>query len=55
MQGGASDSGGPKGSRNGNYRRGHYTAEAIASRRWVRQQTPGEGVDYEDCVTSDRR
>jgi hypothetical protein len=33
MHGGAPGSGGPKGSRNGNYKRGLYTAEAIASRR----------------------
>jgi hypothetical protein len=37
MHGGARGSGGPKGRRNGNYRHGRYTAEAIASRRWVRQ------------------
>ena len=36
MHGGAPGSGGPKGRRNGNYRRGRYTAEAIASRRWLR-------------------
>jgi hypothetical protein len=33
MHGGAPGSGGPKGPRNGNYKRGLYTAEAIASRR----------------------
>ena len=38
MHGGAPGSGGPTGSRNGNYKRGLYTAEAIASRRWLRQQ-----------------
>jgi hypothetical protein len=38
MHGGAPGSGGPKGSRNGNYKRGLYTADAIASRRWLRQQ-----------------
>jgi hypothetical protein len=37
MHGGAPGSGGPKGSRNGNYKHGRYTAEAITSRRWVRQ------------------
>jgi hypothetical protein len=37
MHGGAPGSGGPKGSRNGNYKHGRYTVEAIASRRWVRQ------------------
>jgi hypothetical protein len=30
---------GPKGSRNGNYKHGRYTAEAIASRRWLRHFT----------------
>jgi hypothetical protein len=35
---GAPGSGGLKGPRNGNYKRGLYTAEAIASRRWLRQQ-----------------
>jgi hypothetical protein len=38
MHGGAPGSGGPKGARNGNYKRGLYTAEAIASRRWLREQ-----------------
>jgi hypothetical protein len=38
MHGGAAGSGGPKGSRNGNYKRGLYTTEAIASRKWLRQQ-----------------
>ena len=37
MHGGAPGSGGPKGSHNGNYKHGQYTAEAIASRRWLRQ------------------
>ena len=40
MHGGAAGSGAPKGERNGNYRHGHYTAEAIADRltirKWVR-------------------
>ena len=39
MHGGASGSGGPKGRRNGNYKHGRYTVEAIASRRWLRQLT----------------
>jgi hypothetical protein len=39
MHGGAPGSGGPKGSRNGNYKHGRYTAEALASRRWLRQFT----------------
>jgi hypothetical protein len=38
MHGGAPGSGGPRGARNGNYKRGLYTAEAIASRRWLREQ-----------------
>jgi len=37
--GGAPGSGGPKGPRNGNYKHGRYTAEAIASRGWLRQLT----------------
>jgi hypothetical protein len=37
MHGGALGSGGPKGRRNGNYKHGWYTAEAIASRKWLRQ------------------
>jgi hypothetical protein len=39
MHGGALGSGGPKGRRNGNYKHGWYTAEAIASRKWLRQLT----------------
>jgi hypothetical protein len=38
MHGGALGSGGPKGPRNGNYKHGLYTAEAIAFRRSLRQQ-----------------
>ena len=37
MHGGAQGSGGPKGARNGNYKHGRYTAEAIASRAWLRK------------------
>ncbi len=41
MHGGAPGSGGPLGKRNGNYRHGRFTNEAIAIRRelraWVRQ------------------
>jgi hypothetical protein len=33
MHGGAKGSGAPKGERNGHYRHGFYTAEAIAERR----------------------
>ena len=29
---------GPKGARNGNYKHGRYAAEAIATRRWVREK-----------------
>jgi hypothetical protein len=39
MHGGAPGSGGPKGARNGNYKHGRYTVEAIASGRWMRRQT----------------
>jgi hypothetical protein len=35
MHGGAHGSGGPKGKRNGNYKHGRYTAEALAVRRWL--------------------
>jgi hypothetical protein len=33
MHGGAARSGAPKGKRNGKYRHGHFTAEAIDERR----------------------
>jgi hypothetical protein len=36
MHGGAHGSGAPKGERNGNYRHGFYTGEAITERRAVR-------------------
>jgi hypothetical protein len=36
MHGGAHGSGAPKGERNGNYRHGYYTAEAIAERLAMR-------------------
>jgi hypothetical protein len=36
MQGGAKGSGAPSGERNGNYRHGLYTADAIAERKAVR-------------------
>jgi hypothetical protein len=39
MHGGAQGSEGPKGPRNGNYKHGRYTAETIASRQWLREQT----------------
>jgi glucans biosynthesis protein len=35
--GGAPGSGAPKGKRNGNYRHGHFTVEAIAERRELRE------------------
>ena len=38
MHGGATGSGGPKGARNGNYKHGRYTAETIATRRWLRRR-----------------
>jgi hypothetical protein len=38
MHGGAKGSGGPKGTRNGNYKHGRYTAEATAARQWLRQK-----------------
>ena len=37
MHGGAQGSEGPSGARNGNYKHGRYTAEVIASRRWLRE------------------
>ena len=36
MHGGAKGSGAPRGERNGNYRHGHRTKEAIAQRRAAR-------------------
>jgi hypothetical protein len=38
MHGGAQGSGGPERARNGNYKHGRYTAEMIATRRWLREQ-----------------
>ena len=38
MHGGAKGSGGPKGTRNGNYKHGRYTAEKIATRQWLREK-----------------
>jgi hypothetical protein len=35
----AKGSGGPKGARNGKYQHGRYTAEMIATRRWLRETT----------------
>jgi hypothetical protein len=37
MHGGAKGSGGPKGARNGNYKHGRHTAEAMATRQWLRE------------------
>lgn len=37
MHGGADGSGAPSGSRNGNYKHGRYSAETIATRRWLRE------------------
>jgi hypothetical protein len=39
MHGGADGSGAPPGSRNGNYKHGRYTAEMVATRRWLRETT----------------
>jgi glucans biosynthesis protein len=36
MHGGAAGSGAPSGKRNGAYKRGHYTAEALAELREMR-------------------
>jgi hypothetical protein len=36
MHGGARGSGAPKGERNGNYKNGHFTQEAIELRRQIR-------------------
>jgi hypothetical protein len=36
MHGGAKGSGGPTGTRNGNYKHGRYTAETRATRKWTR-------------------
>jgi hypothetical protein len=48
LHGGAPGSGGPKGQRNGAYRDGGYTGEALAERRWakelVRRLVKGEGL-----------
>jgi hypothetical protein len=42
MHGGAPGSGGPKGARNGNYKHGRYTAEAMATQG---KNSRSEGVD----------
>ncbi len=39
MHGGADGSGAPRGSKNGNYNHGRYTAEVAASRRRLREAT----------------
>jgi hypothetical protein len=39
MHGGADGSGAPSGSKNGNYMHGRYSAETIATRRWLREAT----------------
>jgi hypothetical protein len=39
MHGGADGSGAPRGSKNGNYKHGRYTAEVAATRRWRREAT----------------
>jgi hypothetical protein len=37
MHGGAQGSGGPRGERNGNYKHGHFTQEAVEFRRQIRE------------------
>jgi hypothetical protein len=37
MHGGADGSGAPRGRKNGNYKHGRYTAEMVATRRWLRE------------------
>jgi hypothetical protein len=39
MHGGADGSGAPRGSKNGNYKHGRYTAEVAATRQWLREAT----------------
>jgi hypothetical protein len=46
MHGGAPGSGGPKGAHNGNYKHGLYTAETVASRRWLRHQIREVGTRF---------
>jgi hypothetical protein len=60
MHGGAPGSGGPKGPRNGNYKHGRYTAEAIAWQRWLRRFTRKPGkvrhsleVPHDDALHND--
>ena len=38
MHGGAAGIRRPQGARNGNYKHGRYTAETIATRRWLRRR-----------------
>jgi hypothetical protein len=38
MHGGVHGSGGLKGARNDNYKHGRYTADTIATRRWLRER-----------------
>ena len=44
MHGGAPGSGGPMGSRNGNYKHGQYSADAVASRRFRPERNPLTGL-----------
>ena len=44
MHGGAPGSGGPMGSRNGNYKHGQYSADAVASRRVRPERNPLTGL-----------
>jgi hypothetical protein len=53
MHGGAYGSGAPKGERNGNYRHGFYTAEAVAERRALRalvRKLAGANLNDRNCV-----
>jgi hypothetical protein len=36
MHGGAAGSGAPRGAKNGNFKNGDWTADAIEERRWLR-------------------
>jgi hypothetical protein len=37
MHGGADGSGAPRGARNGNYKHGFWTCEAVEERRWTKE------------------
>jgi hypothetical protein len=56
MHGGADGSGAPRGSKNGNYKHGRYTAEVAATRRWIREaiQTLLDAERMADSVQTSR-